>query len=105
MSIATNDERRRTAIEQMTPENPRWNEFINALDKMGAKFGCDGDGTGGFNPRHIHRHAKTVMEDMGNVDIKGSLAFFCEHGGYCDCEILWNVAARTERTGAKGECK
>jgi hypothetical protein len=20
------------------------------------------------------------------------LAFFCEHGGYCDCEILTNVA-------------
>jgi hypothetical protein len=54
MSIAMNDERRRTAMELMTPENPRWNEFADALDTMMGKFGCDGDGTGGFNQRHIH---------------------------------------------------
>jgi Protein of unknown function (DUF2695) len=83
MSIPMNDERRRTAMELMTPENPRWNEFIDALDKMGAKFGCDGD-----HPRYVHRHARTVMEDMGKIDIEGSLAYFRGHGGYCDCEIL-----------------
>jgi hypothetical protein len=31
------------------------------------------------------------MTEMGNVDIPASIAFFEEHGGYCDCEILLNV--------------
>jgi hypothetical protein len=45
------------------------------------------------------------MEDMGKIDINRTLADFEDHGGFCDCEILWNVAARSERTGAKGEWK
>jgi Protein of unknown function (DUF2695) len=73
-------------MELMTTENPRWNEFADALDQMGAKFGCDGD-----HRRYVHRHARTVMEDMGKIDIEGSLAYFRDHGGYCDCEILLNV--------------
>jgi hypothetical protein len=35
-------------MELMTTENPRWNEFADALDQMGAKFGCDGDHPGTF---------------------------------------------------------
>jgi hypothetical protein len=31
------------------------------------------------------------MKNMGRVDIDGSIAFFQEHGGWCDCEILFNV--------------
>jgi hypothetical protein len=43
------------------------------------------------SPRYVHRHARTVMEDMGKIDIEGSVAYFRDHGGYCDCEILLNV--------------
>jgi hypothetical protein len=31
------------------------------------------------------------MEDMGKIDIKRTLAYFEDHCGFCDCEILWNV--------------
>jgi hypothetical protein len=77
--------------EILTPGSPRWEQFLDALDAMLGEKGCDGDGMGDFNPAHIHRHAKTVMRSMGNVDIAGSLAYFEAHGGYCDCEILLNV--------------
>jgi hypothetical protein len=73
-------------MELMTPENPRWNEFARALNTMLEQFGCDNDGT-----EHTHRHAKFVMEDMGKINIEASLAYFEDHGGYCDCEILLNV--------------
>lgn len=76
------------AHEILTPDSPRWDEFANALSAIGR---CDGDGTGESNPGLVHRYAKVVMTNMGNVDIAGSLAFFKEHGGYCDCEILLNV--------------
>jgi hypothetical protein len=53
---------------------------------MLEQFGCDNDGN-----EHTHRHAKFVMEDMGKINIEASLAYFEDHGGYCDCEILLNV--------------
>jgi hypothetical protein len=39
----------------------------------------------------VHRYSKQVMNEMGNIDIPASLAFFKDHGGFCDCEILFNV--------------
>ena len=31
---------------------------------------------------------------MDGIDVSESLAYFRLHGGYCDCEILLNVADR-----------
>jgi hypothetical protein len=28
---------------------------------------------------------------MGGINVEASLAYFKDHGGYCDCEILLNV--------------
>lgn len=28
---------------------------------------------------------------MGGIDIESTMEFFNSHGGYCDCEILFNV--------------
>jgi hypothetical protein len=84
-------------MEVLTPESPRWNEFADALWQSMAipgepvRWRCDGDGSGDSNPELVHRHAKKVMADMGNVDIPASIAFFESRGGYCDCEILFNV--------------
>jgi hypothetical protein len=76
-------------LEVLTPERPRWEQFIAKLDSIGLIEGCDGDA----GPR-VHRHAKAVMAAMGGIDIEETLAFFENHGGYCDCEILLNVAWR-----------
>jgi hypothetical protein len=65
----------------LTPADPRWAAFVRALNKAGSKLGC----------RHDHRLAKRIMAHMGGIDITGSIAFFEDHGGFCDCEILLNV--------------
>jgi hypothetical protein len=31
------------------------------------------------------------MHKMGGINVEVSLAYFEDHGGYCDCEILLNV--------------
>jgi hypothetical protein len=81
-------------LRALTPGNPRWNEFADALDAtlgpipegecLPGKppwYGCKGD----------HCHAKEIMAAMGGIDIEASLKFFKSQGGYCDCEILLNV--------------
>jgi Protein of unknown function (DUF2695) len=77
------------SLEVMTPESPRWEQFVNTLDSAMTGNYCAGDEN--ENPAHAHRYAKAAMAAMGGIDIENSLAFFKEHGGYCDCEILLNV--------------
>ena len=48
---------------------------------------CGNDGSGGSK----HRYAEAVLTELGGIDIDGTLEFFRQHGGYCDCEILFNV--------------
>jgi hypothetical protein len=61
----------------MTPLHTRWPEFITKL--KATKCG------------HSYSHSTKILKDMKlNVDL--SIAFFRQHGGYCDCEIVWNVA-------------
>ena len=77
------------SIEVLTPESTRWDEFADRLFWIITADGnprCDGD-----QEPNVHRYAKQIMTEMGNVDIPASIAFFEEHGGYCDCEILLNV--------------
>jgi hypothetical protein len=75
----------------LTPDSPRWNEFAEGLFAMIDHYNCDGDGDGDSKPENVHRHSKLVMGQMGNVDVDGSLEYFHEHGGHCDCEVLLNV--------------
>jgi hypothetical protein len=83
------------SLEVMTPQNLRWKSFADALyramewNENGWK--CDGNLNEAERPERVHRYAKAVLASMGGVDIKKSLAFFEEHGGGCDCEILFNV--------------
>lgn len=76
-------------MQILTPSHPRWREFTSTLsDRLLAEVpahrtsGCD----------NTHREAVAVMTVMGDIDIKASLTFFEKYGGYCDCEILFNVA-------------
>ena len=42
------------------------------------------------NCQHDYRHARLVLQEMG-MNEAASLAYCRQHGGYCDCEILFNV--------------
>ena len=58
-------------LEVLTPESPRWEQFIARLDSIGLiGGGCDGDA----GPR-VHRHAKAVMAEMGDIDIEKTSLF------------------------------
>jgi hypothetical protein len=70
-----------TKLEQLTPVHPRWRDFAEQLSKALDCDPCD----------HDHRRARRVMAEMGGFDIDASLAYFEAHGGYCDCEIMFNV--------------
>jgi hypothetical protein len=77
--MKTNDKRTTSGI--LTPADPRWRAFLEFLSADVIREKC----------RHDHRHAEKILNRMGDVDVPGSVAFFKRHGGYCDCEILFNV--------------
>jgi hypothetical protein len=80
---------------RMTPRHPRWAEFVAIMSgPLGCNFQeehgkttwqCDG----GTDKKLATR---TLRERFPDVDVAGSLAYFEQHGGYCDCEILFTVA-------------
>jgi hypothetical protein len=75
--------RRRGFPEVLTPDSPLWEAFVEQLEAAIDENGC----AAGTNKDN----AIAVMDRMDGVDINGSLAYFEDHGGYCDCEILMNV--------------
>ncbi len=90
-------------LEILTPESPRWSLFVrlpgNTLtDGMPADtWRCGNDGRGGSK----HRYTEAVLAELGGIDIEGTLEFFCQYGGHCDCEVLLNVDPETEEQNAR----
>ena len=59
----------------MTPMHPCWDEFVGRLC---GRLACN----------HDHSCSVRVLAGMGfdSREIDLSLAYFRQHGGYCDCE-------------------
>ena len=81
-------------MKKMTAIDPRWDEFRN---RLGGPEGCNfHEETPGdldsmtWRCDHDHRRAKKILLDMG-YDIDTSIQYFNDLGGFCDCEILFNV--------------
>lgn len=76
----------------MQPSHKNWRKFCDELEgpngcnfKEGANgitFSCNNDG---YRPK-----ARAILSRMG-ADVERSLEYFDQNGGYCDCEILFNV--------------
>jgi len=82
----------------LTPDHPQWDEFVIRLE---GPEGCDfqQDSYGKTTWKCCgHGGATDILTAMGFDEqfVAGSLLFFREHGGYCDCEILFNVEADCE---------
>jgi hypothetical protein len=81
----------------MTPEHPHWAEFIAHLSgPEGCDFRKNDDGSTVWtcDPRdHTRPFCRSIMQHMGlsRKAIAASLAYFEEHGSFCDCEVLFNV--------------
>jgi len=87
----------------LTPNHPCWDEFC---DRLGGEEGCNfrgadstwscaGDlGQNRDSPERVHGFSRAILKKMGLSDqqIAESLAYFRDHGGYCDCEVLFNVS-------------
>ena len=71
-------------MNTMTPQHENWTEFYNLLSGHVTDHGCD----------HGTKWSTYALRAMGftEEEIKASLAGFAEAGGYCDCEILMNLA-------------
>ena len=82
----------------MTPTHPRWQEFH---DRLEGPEGCNFHEVNGkvqwdCIAEKERPHSRRILAAMG-VDVEQSLAYFDQHGGYCDCEVLFNVAASVQR--------
>jgi len=80
----------------MTPDHPLWDKFYDRLaGPEGCNFVEDATVSGGFRwmcTGGIDRpYARAILATYPDIDVEESLEYFSEHGGYCDCEILFNV--------------
>ncbi len=81
-------------MDTMTPEHQKWDEFIERLE---GSEGCDFKETEPGKPTwecaggRNKDFAKAILETIPNVDIDASLEYFEKRGGYCDCEIIFNI--------------
>jgi len=86
----------------MTPSHPRWEEFCEYLAGPRA---CNMDGgvgeSEGCDASTRKPYAREILKEMGGFDIPTTIEFFESHGGYCDCEILLNVAAFAEELASE----
>jgi Protein of unknown function (DUF2695) len=78
----------------MAPSHPKWRAFAVAL---AGPEGCDfhkdscGDPVTWKCDSNIKRpFCRRLLKKFG-ADVDGSLEFFAKHGGYCDCEVIFNV--------------
>jgi len=73
----------------LLPRHPRWDEFIerlagpNACNFQTDRWTCFGD----------MQFTTRILREMGldEPSINVSTAYFRDHGGYCDCEVIFNV--------------
>lgn len=79
----------------MTYTHPQWVEFIDRLaGPEGINFQEDPQGKAHWKCRggRDQGAAFEILNRMGGINVSASLEWMRERGGYCDCEILWNVA-------------
>jgi Protein of unknown function (DUF2695) len=86
------------AVLRPNPSDPRWVEFCEALwMALGEELPGLCMGARQYSARHYF--AERLLEGRG-FDAEASLALYEKRGGYCDCEILWNVAVPPDEEAA-----
>lgn len=79
----------------MTPQHPKWEEFIMRLEgPEGCNFQEDENGkiTWECNCGTDKPKATAILMTIPGIHIEESLDYFEMCEGYCDCEIILNVA-------------
>ena len=96
-------------LRLMTPKHPLWDRFADLLygpegcDWQEDSVTCEGDQVSPRQPLARKLLAKYFPE----IDVEGTMAYFDERGGCCDCEILMNVdpvcSGSPDMKGTKGK--
>lgn len=55
--------------------------LFDALDQILETHDCD----------HTNQHTRNILRTMKLPNIEIVITWLQEYGGYCDCEVLWNV--------------
>lgn len=77
----------------MTREHPQWGLFANILiaaldfEELSGIFRCDGT----FRRSVATLLFMTELDLVKDIDIDGTLQYFKENNGYCDCEVIFNI--------------
>jgi hypothetical protein len=83
----------------MTVDHPKWNAFAGRLEgPEGCAFRKNAEGKITWTcTSTIERELATKILKSMKFDVESSLEYFAKHGGYCDCEILFNVERSAKR--------
>jgi len=89
----------------MTVSKPQWQEFVRRLEgPKGCNFRLREKGSSAIiwdcSSSHHFELASPILRSMG-FDVEKSIAYFRKHGGFCDCEILFNVERSVKRRGLR----
>ena len=79
------------------PGDPRWSEFIERLaGPEGCDFREDPAWSWVCHGGRDKRFSAAILAAMGfsPAAIRASLSYFERQGGYCDCEVVFNVGSR-----------
>ena len=83
-------------MKPLTPEHPRWEEFLDILS--GEKY-CDFKEKEDGVPESITWKCRgdlsfstEIMKNFTDIDIEATIEYFVNHGGFCDCEVIFNIA-------------
>ncbi len=72
----------KTKSELLTPDHKCWKTFCSRLKYMLNKTGkCDG-----------YTHSWKILKDFTDINDIETILYFEENGGFCDCEIIMNIA-------------
>ena len=58
-----------------------WRALYVRLNEKLVRYGCD----------HSLDKTEQILLSLPGVDVGGTLDYFLEMGGYCDCEVYFNV--------------
>ena len=94
----------------LTVEHPSWPKFVEALEgPKGCNFRKEPNDKGVERTVWTcsskgHELSTPILESMG-FDVDETIAYFRKHGGYCDCEVLFNVERSAKRVDKRPERK
>lgn len=81
--------------EILTREHKLFDEFYNELGSL-CDFKESDDGEIVWKCGGDFAKTRSILLKFENVDIDGTLRYMEENGGYCDCEIIFNVEPKGE---------